>query len=74
MTSIALGVFIAFIFYVMIWSIKNDGAGSISDQTGLIRMRDQTGVERKSAAQSRRRRGEHAAPRRSEQTGRRHQP
>ncbi|MGD1876718.1 MAG: hypothetical protein ACFB13_04365 [Kiloniellaceae bacterium] len=39
MTSIALGVFIVFIIYVMIWSIRNDGARSIREQTGFIRMR-----------------------------------
>jgi hypothetical protein len=40
MTSIALGVFIVFILYIMIWSIKNDGVRSIREQTGLIRMRE----------------------------------
>lgn len=39
MTSIALGVFIIFIIYVMVWSIRNDGARSIAEQTGFIRMR-----------------------------------
>ena len=39
MTSIALGVFIVFIIYVMVWSIRNDDARSIRDQTGFIRMR-----------------------------------
>jgi len=39
MTSIALGVFIILIIYVMVWSIRNDDARSIRDQTGLIRMR-----------------------------------
>lgn len=39
MLSIALGLFIVFIVYVMIWSIKNDGAESIDEQTGFIRMR-----------------------------------
>lgn len=40
MVSIALGLFVIFIVYVMIWSIKNDDARSIGDQTGLIRMRE----------------------------------
>jgi hypothetical protein len=40
MTSVALGIFIVFIVYVMIWSIKNDGARSIGDQSGIIKMRD----------------------------------
>ncbi len=40
MTSIALGIVIVFIVYVMIWSIRNDGVRRIGDQTGLIRMRD----------------------------------
>jgi hypothetical protein len=39
MTSIALGVFIVFIVYVMIWSMRNDGAKSLRDQRGFIRMR-----------------------------------
>lgn len=39
MTSIALGVFIVFIVYVMIWSMRNDNAKSIRDQTGYIRMK-----------------------------------
>lgn len=73
MTSIALGVFIIFIIYVMIWSIKNDDAGSINDQTGFIRMRAPTGADRKSADRPNRRRGQTAVPRRSEQPSRRHQ-
>jgi hypothetical protein len=40
MTSIALAIFILFIVYVMVWSIKNDGAASIGEQTGFIRMLD----------------------------------
>lgn len=40
MTSIALAACIVFIIYVMIWSLKNDGARSIDDQTGFLRMRD----------------------------------
>ena len=40
MTSIALGLFILFIVYVMVWSIKNDQMPSISEQTGFIKMRD----------------------------------
>jgi hypothetical protein len=42
MTSIALGLFILFIVYVIVWSIKNDGAKSIGHQTGIIKMRDPT--------------------------------
>jgi len=48
MTSVALGVFIIFILYVMIWSIKNDKVRSILDQTGLIKMRDPSTTPRKS--------------------------
>ena len=40
MTAIALAVFIVFIAYVMVWSIKNDGLRSIGEQSGWIRMRD----------------------------------
>lgn len=71
MTSIALGVFIIFIIYVMIWSIKNDGAKSIRDQTGLIRMRDPSNAAHKSAGRRGHRRHEAAAPV-SAQTNRRH--
>jgi len=39
MTAIALAVFIVFIIYVMIWSIRNDGVRSIREQTGYIKMR-----------------------------------
>lgn len=39
LTSIGLGVFIACVIYVVIWSVKNDGASSIEDQDGFIRMR-----------------------------------
>lgn len=39
MTSIALALFIVFIVYVMIWSIRNDGARSIREQNGYIKMR-----------------------------------
>jgi hypothetical protein len=61
MTSIALGVFITFIIYIMIWSIKNDGARSISEQTGLIRMRDPSTAPRKSGGRSEPRRTSTAA-------------
>ena len=40
MTAIALAIFILAIVYVMVWSIKNDHARSIGDQTGLIKMRN----------------------------------
>lgn len=39
LVSIALGIFILCIIYVAYWSIKNDAATSIEEQTGLIRMR-----------------------------------
>lgn len=39
LTSIGLGLFILCVIYVAIWSVKNDGAPSIGDQTGFIRMR-----------------------------------
>ena len=61
MTSIALGVFIIFIIYIMIWSIKNDGARSIGEQTGLIRMRDPSTAPRKSGGRSDHRRTSTAA-------------
>jgi len=48
MTSFALGAFIIFVIYVMIWSIRNDGAASIGEQTGFIRMRDPSRHARKS--------------------------
>ena len=51
MTSIALVVFIGFIVYVMVWSIKNDSARSISEQTGVIRMRDSSTTPRKPGGQ-----------------------
>ena len=47
MTAIALAVFTLFIAYVMLWSIKNDNARSIAEQTGWIRMRDPKGTGRK---------------------------
>lgn len=52
MTSIALGVFIVFILYVMFWSIRNDRAKSIAEQTGFLRMRDSSGAGRKSTGAS----------------------
>lgn len=39
LVSIALGIFIACVIYVAIWSVQNDGARSIAEQTGPIRMR-----------------------------------
>ena len=47
MISIALGVFIVFIMYVMIWSLKNDDVRSIREQTGFIKMRDSSKSTRK---------------------------
>lgn len=47
MTAIALAVFTLFIAYVMIWSMKNDHARSIGEQTGLIKMRDPGQSKRK---------------------------
>lgn len=49
MTAIALAIFILAIVYVMVWSIKNDHARSIGDQTGLIKMRNPSRGDRKSA-------------------------
>jgi hypothetical protein len=54
MTSIALGVFVLFIVYVMVWSIKNDQMRSISEQTGFIRMRDPARPEANVSDRSRR--------------------
>jgi hypothetical protein len=48
MTSFALGAFIIFVLYVIIWSIRNDGAASIGEQNGLIRMRETSRDARKS--------------------------
>lgn len=39
LTSIGLGLFILGVIYVAIWSVRNDGAPSIGEQTGFIRMR-----------------------------------
>lgn len=49
MTAIALVIFVIAIFYVMIWSIKNEDARSIGDQTGFIKMRDSSKTSRNSA-------------------------
>lgn len=46
-TSIALGIFILFIFYVIYWSMKNDKVRTIREQTGFIRMRDTTVGDKK---------------------------
>lgn len=39
LVSVALGIFIACIIYVVVWSVKNDAAKSIENQDGFIRMR-----------------------------------
>lgn len=52
MTSIALAIFTAAIVYVMVWSIKNEDARSIGDQTGFIRMRDPSGATKKPGERS----------------------
>src|SRR3546814_968273 len=39
MSSIALGIFILAIIYVVLWSVINDDARSFRDQKGIIRMR-----------------------------------
>jgi len=39
MVSIALGLFILCVIYVAAWSVMNDGARSIDDQKGFIKMR-----------------------------------
>ena len=49
MVAIALVIFTAAIIYVMIWSMKNEDARSIGDQTGLIKMRDPTSSAGKSS-------------------------
>jgi hypothetical protein len=69
MTSIAFGVVIIFILYVMIWSIKNDGAKSISDQIGLIRMRELAKTDRKATGRNWQNRRPPATPH-SQQVGR----
>ncbi len=37
--SILLLLAIAAVWYVIIWSLRNDGAASIEDETGFIRLR-----------------------------------
>jgi uncharacterized membrane protein len=49
MTAIALVIFVIAILYVMVWSIKNEDARSISDQTGFIKMRDSSKTPRHSS-------------------------
>jgi hypothetical protein len=49
MTAIALVIFVIAILYVMVWSIKNEDARSISDQTGFIKMRDSSKAPRHSS-------------------------
>jgi hypothetical protein len=71
MTAIALAIFIVFILYVMLWSVRNDGAKSIGDQKGLIKMRDPLGRARKSARHLHRGRQQPPAPRHPEKTDRR---
>lgn len=39
LVSIAFGIFILAIIYVIYWGVKNDAAQSIEDQVGFIRMR-----------------------------------
>lgn len=55
MVSIALGIFILAIGYVIFWSIKNDKAGSIEEQTGFINIRDPVLRNRKAAGKPGRR-------------------
>lgn len=60
LASIGLGIFILGIIYVAIWSTRNDGAPSIGDQTGFIRMR----MPRKPKSRGRKRNiGSAASPR-----------
>ncbi len=40
MVSIAMGVFILVILYVIFWTMRNDKVNSIDEQRGLINMRD----------------------------------
>jgi hypothetical protein len=74
MTSIALGIFIIFIIYIMIWSIKNDDVSSIGEQTGFIRMRNPSNTAAKSTRQPNHRRPQTTGSRRSERMNRRHEP
>ena len=41
MESIALFFAVAFIGYIVYWSIRNDNVKSISEQTGFLKMKDQ---------------------------------
>jgi hypothetical protein len=59
MTAIALVIFVVAILYVMIWSIKNEDARSIGDQTGFIKMRDPSNTPRGSAGRKVRGRSAH---------------
>ena len=52
MVSIALGIFILAILYVIFWSMKNDKARSIDEQTGFIRMREPTLKNKETAGRS----------------------
>ena len=40
MVSIAMGVFVLVILYVLFWSVRNDKVDSVEEQRGLINMRD----------------------------------
>jgi hypothetical protein len=62
LVSIALGIFIAGVIYVTIWSVANDTAKSIEDQTGFIRMR----VPKKPRARAAKRERQSAVPQRPE--------
>ncbi len=48
--SILLLLAIAAVWYVFIWSMRNDKAASIEDETGLIRLRRVKGKESAASA------------------------
>ena len=50
MVSIALGIFIFGIGYVIFWSVRNDNVSSIEEQNGFIKMPDPASHKRKIAA------------------------
>ena len=53
MESIVLVLAVAFVGYIVYWSIRNDNVKSISEQTGILKMRDQ---EKESKERPRKRR------------------
>lgn len=57
MVSIALGIFIIIILYIIFWSMKNDKARTIGEQTGFISMREPAAHVQKAADRARPRAG-----------------